>query len=847
MSFGDGQPLFGLDGASAVRVAARYKSKSKDSEGNVHYEYSERQVQHRNREKAKRVEKLRKGMTNLREKVVKDIKSDDPKTALAALAVALMDETCERVGNDESASDGHFGVTGWEKKHLTFRGGKATLKYVGKSGVEHEKTVSKAPVVKALRELARGKGKNDRLLERDGVSVNSGDVNAYLKPFDVTAKDIRGFRANDAMVKALRRVRREGPKLPWARKEKDKILKDEFKEALEEVADMVGHEASTLRSQYLVPKLEDMYMKDGTVLSSFKTATKSESEKEDEAVEDMIKPEPKKKPPRTDLRKRRLDVKDSDLDGEDDDLSLNYKKVGSPTDSTVRVAMAIRVAARVLAKVSGDEDFEKWVKGRTFKNPDPKARKTEVQFSSLPEEEQARIREEWEDEKDGHPKPKSPRLKDPKNVLEQDTKTELQERARSLKDAPAFSEDVSRTVDDALEFILEEMDASEAEAFVGSIVESRDAGIDSVIRERGALPKAPSKEKIEDLRSKVKDTRRRVETLREALEDADAETASEIKKRLGDVEQKLGGLEKELQDGFAKFYAKEAIAHAVRNPMTWIQDSTPLAESKVRDRIGESASRYRTMSSEDRRAAAKSFDSLTQEAGSRLDEIEEQLRSDSVTEDRAALSRERENLLNRLEYLEADRRGLEISAIAEGDKDFSSSIPEASRALIKALNDSDVDVSDMIRVGLGVTGSAPDTEVVEGLIKKVHPDHLEEALRAMDPSGKIADAFKKAWSGDEDDSHSYVWPISAIKRKQERERAQNAHAIVVDLLTGVVQQETLPDETRQPRREDTKSPKKKRPRVSPDQDVEERRPSEVYESEFAESIKDLVELDISDG
>lgn len=68
------------------------------------------------------------------------------------------------------------------------------------------------------------------------------------------------------------------------------------------------------------------------VLDGVKVATKTEAEKEEEQVEGMIKKEPKAKPPRTDLMKKRLKDSDPDLedlsgDG-DKDLSLNYKKVG---------------------------------------------------------------------------------------------------------------------------------------------------------------------------------------------------------------------------------------------------------------------------------------------------------------------------------------------------------------------------------------------------------------------------------------------------------------------------------------------------------------------------------------
>jgi hypothetical protein len=71
------------------------------------------------------------------------------------------------------------------------------------------------------------------------------------------------------MQERLRTIRSKGPKLPSDRKGKDEILKKEFKKALEGAAEAVGHEASTLRSQYLVPALEDAYLKDGTVIEKF--------------------------------------------------------------------------------------------------------------------------------------------------------------------------------------------------------------------------------------------------------------------------------------------------------------------------------------------------------------------------------------------------------------------------------------------------------------------------------------------------------------------------------------------------------------------------------------------------
>lgn len=70
-----------------------------------------------------------------------------------------------------------------------------------------------------------------------------------------------------------------------------------------------------------------------------KVGTKTDSERENEEVEAMVKPSPKKKPPRHDLRHERMDTDDPDMDRSDKDMSLNYK------DATG----ASRVATRFLA------------------------------------------------------------------------------------------------------------------------------------------------------------------------------------------------------------------------------------------------------------------------------------------------------------------------------------------------------------------------------------------------------------------------------------------------------------------------------------------------------------------
>lgn len=245
--------------AKTAKFKSKKNVKTPDGETMVVYEYSDRQIANRNKAKAEQVEKLRKGIKTLMAQVKKDLSSKDDATRLTALAVALMNETFERVGNDTSAKEGHFGVTGWQKKHVSFRGGKARVKYVGKSGVEHDKLVEDASVVTALKEAVKGLSPTDSITGTVGAS----QVNAYLSKYDITAKDMRGYHANAEMLSRLKDIRSKGGELPEDKKEREKLLKDEFKEALEETAAAVGHSPTMLRNSYLVPGFEEKYLKNG--------------------------------------------------------------------------------------------------------------------------------------------------------------------------------------------------------------------------------------------------------------------------------------------------------------------------------------------------------------------------------------------------------------------------------------------------------------------------------------------------------------------------------------------------------------------------------------------------------
>lgn len=74
---------------------------------------------------------------------------------------------------------------------------------------------------------------------------------------------------------------------------------------------------------------------------------KSEDKHDEEQIENLIKPAPKKKPPRTDREKRRIKTRDSDTDSKDKDLSMNYKDIGG---SAQRVLMRYLTSFKLVEK-----------------------------------------------------------------------------------------------------------------------------------------------------------------------------------------------------------------------------------------------------------------------------------------------------------------------------------------------------------------------------------------------------------------------------------------------------------------------------------------------------------------
>jgi DNA topoisomerase-1 len=229
------------------------------------------QIEERWEKKKEAIETLANNIRKLRMNITKDMASDDEKTALTALVIAVMMKSGERVGNEDSAAsideegdekDPHYGVTGFRKKHIDIEDNTVLLEYVGKSAKEHRKSFTDANIAAALKKAIKNSPDYFVFTTTENFKIKADRINRYLTSYDITAKDLRGFFANDLIKRKLDKLPEE--ELQYADEKKRQKL---FNQIAKAVAEKVGHGTSTLKKHYLLPELENEFIKDGTVIN----------------------------------------------------------------------------------------------------------------------------------------------------------------------------------------------------------------------------------------------------------------------------------------------------------------------------------------------------------------------------------------------------------------------------------------------------------------------------------------------------------------------------------------------------------------------------------------------------
>lgn len=141
-----------------------------------------------------------------------------PREKVLALVVTLMDRTCARVGNDEYArSNGSFGLTTLQDRHLRNGRRGAMLRFTGKGGLLHEVSIGDARLATLVRRCQHLPGQRlFQYVDEQGRrrAVDSGQVNAFLRERmgeDFTAKDFRTWHATRRAYELLCAMPRPDP------------------------------------------------------------------------------------------------------------------------------------------------------------------------------------------------------------------------------------------------------------------------------------------------------------------------------------------------------------------------------------------------------------------------------------------------------------------------------------------------------------------------------------------------------------------------------------------------------------------------------------------------------------
>ena len=227
----------------------------RDARRRKQYRYHPAWRQLRERGKFARLREFGASLPALRRCLRRDLAlSGLPRERVLAVVVSLLGQTLARIGNDEyQRQNGSFGLTTLRDHHLAFlRGGRAQLRFRGKSAQNHELVIDDARLIRLLRRCRELPGRRlFQYRDDDGrvQSVDSGLVNDYLREAMGEAFTSKDFRTWGASVLALRAL--ASTPLPEGRSEAE--LARAMAPAVRDVASVLGNTATVCRNSYIHP------------------------------------------------------------------------------------------------------------------------------------------------------------------------------------------------------------------------------------------------------------------------------------------------------------------------------------------------------------------------------------------------------------------------------------------------------------------------------------------------------------------------------------------------------------------------------------------------------------------
>jgi len=235
----------------------------RDARGRKQYRYHARWRDVRDENKYGQLVAFAAMLPAIRRRVRRDLaRRGLPREKVIATVVRLLELTMMRIGNEEYARHNRsFGLTTLRDHHATIRGRALVFQFRGKSGKEHRLRVEDSRlsrIVKACQDLPGYE--LFQYLDDEGKrqSVDSSDVNAYLREItgaDVSAKVFRTWAGTVRALAAMRAwkaeesARQRGPST--------RIVSDMVKE----VARQLGNTPTICRKCYIHPAVIQSFQK----------------------------------------------------------------------------------------------------------------------------------------------------------------------------------------------------------------------------------------------------------------------------------------------------------------------------------------------------------------------------------------------------------------------------------------------------------------------------------------------------------------------------------------------------------------------------------------------------------
>jgi DNA topoisomerase-1 len=229
-----------------------------DARGRKQYRYHRRWREARDETKYGRMLAFAGALPAIRRQVTRDLARPGlPREKVLAALVRLLETTYIRVGNAEYARENEsFGLTTLRERQVHVRGSTLKFRFRGKSGVDHDITLSDARLAGIVRRMQDLPGEElFRYVNGDGTahSLESADVNGYLRSIAGEAFTSKDFRTWAGTVLCARELRSLAP--PRSATESRRNVA----QAVASVAGKLGNTKAVCRKCYVHPAIIESY------------------------------------------------------------------------------------------------------------------------------------------------------------------------------------------------------------------------------------------------------------------------------------------------------------------------------------------------------------------------------------------------------------------------------------------------------------------------------------------------------------------------------------------------------------------------------------------------------------